>query len=78
MLHRHQGPTANDGGAGGNLHGNLFVRGPFRIDIALVLFRHSLGNFGAGRAGIGGSYRTARFPGSPGYGLVSLHQLLHR
>ena len=69
-FHGGDGAAAGDGGAVGDLEGDLFVRRPFAVDVVTVL-RQVFDDFRTGRAGIGACDLDAGFPDAPGNGFIA-------
>ena len=69
-FHGGDGTAAGDGGAIGDLEGDLFVRRPFAVDVVTVL-RQVFDDFRTGRAGIGARDLDAGFPDAPGNGFIA-------
>ena len=75
VLHHAGGALPGEGGAVGDLHGDLLVRRPLAVDV--VVAGRLLGDLRAGRARIAGDDGAARLVQAAGRGGIAQHQRPH-
>ena len=75
VLHAAEAPLARERGAESRLHGHLFVRGPFGIDLRILC--GGFADLRAGRARIAGEHGTARLIQAPGNRFIAKHECFH-